>query len=191
LDIFIKKLDVVAITKVDRVVIKLIGTILVLNVTLVFGQVTKDQVDYRISHDTLTLVSSWSALNYPFGTFKNYEHLKSYYPEFCSKKDGFYYLRDGDSYAKLFRDDRTESVGLVYAKIHSPKIKTSNGIIIGMSKKDVLSKFLTSLPDHLDAVNVLRLEFRRGQVGIWHYYKFKNDVLTSFVLDTDSQQYKN
>jgi hypothetical protein len=172
-------------------VIKLIGTILGINVTLVFGQVTKDPVGYRISHDTLTLHSSWSALNYPFGAFKNYEHLKSYYPEFCSKKDDFYYLKDGNSYAKLFRDDRTESVGLIYARIYSPKIKTSDGVVIGMTKQDVLKKFFKTLPDKLDAINVLKLEFEQGPVGIWHYYKFENNILTSMCLDTSYRGDKN
>jgi hypothetical protein len=158
-------------------VVKLIGAILALNVSLVFGQ------------DTLTVVSTSEALCYPFGMFKNYEHIKKYYPEICSQKGQFCYLKEGSSYAKLLRDDNTESLRLIYAKIHSKTIRLDNGIEIGMSKGNILGKFLKTLPDNIETVNALKVEF--GTKKLWHYYLFENDVLTTIVFDTSYAGDKN
>lgn len=147
-----------------------------------------EPIEYRIRHDTLSLVSSSWFLYYPFGTFKNREGLKRNFQAFYSEENEFYYLKDEESYAKLVRDDGREALELIYAKISSPGIRLDNGIVIGMSKPEVFSKFFKTMPVKMDSINVLKLESERKR--IWHYYNFKNGVLDSFCFNTDYQEDK-
>ena len=181
--------------------IKFILTILILNVTLALGQEKhKDDlknkvreslglIDYSFSADTLNLIFTSDFLYYPFGVFKNHEGLKKAYPKLYSLRNGFPYLSNRDSYAKFFYDDDKKKLETVYASFTSSKFRLTNGIVTGMSKKEVMTRFFISMPDNLDNISVLRLE--SGLVGIWHYYKFDNDILISICFDTDYQLEKN
>lgn len=181
--------------------IKIILTILILNVTLALGQEKhKDDlknkvrtplglIDYNFSADTLNLILTSDFLYYPFGVYKNHEGLKKDYPKLYSLRNGFSYLTYGDSYAKFFFDDDKTKLETVYALVTSSQFRLTNGIRTGMSKKEVMTKFFISMPDNLDNISVLRLE--SGLVGIWHYYKFDNDILISICFDTDYQLEKS
>jgi hypothetical protein len=190
-----------AVTNWDRQVKKLIATILLLNVTLAFGQGGQENklkekakadfelIDYRLSTDTLTLISTSDFLYYPFGIFKDNKALKKKYPNLFNLKNGLPYLIFEDSYVKFLFDDDKKRLETVYAKIISPEIQLRNGIVTGMSKLEVLTRFFDSKPDNTYGLKVLTLE--SGLLGMWHYYTFDNDVLTSILFDTDYQLDKN
>jgi hypothetical protein len=131
-------------------VIKLIGTILILNVTLAFGQgglsdeikkkVKSDLglIDCKMSSDTLALISTSDFLYYPFGIFRDNKSLKKEYPKLFNLKNGFPYLSFDDSYVKFVYDDEKERLEIVYAKIHDSEIRLRNGIATGMNRQEVL-----------------------------------------------------
>jgi len=181
-------------------VIKLTATLIICYTTLAFGQGKKNDIkekvktdfeliDYKLSTDTLTLISSSDFLHYPFGVFKDNKALKKEYPNLFNLKNGFPYLTLGDSYVKFFFDDDKKRLETVYAKITNPEIRLRNGIATGMTKYEVLTRFFNSSLDNADNLKVLRLE--SGLLGMWHYYTFDNNVLTSIYFDTDYQLDKN
>jgi hypothetical protein len=179
----------------------IIGTIFILSVTNLFGQVsvpddirhkirpTFNLTDYRISGDTLTLVSTDKLLYYPFGVFDNVKKLKGQYQTLYKEKGGQSYLVNADSYVKFFYDDDKKAFEIVFARITNSNFKLTNGTKTGMTKKELFEKFFVTSPAILDKIKILELE--SALTGIWHYYQFDKDVLTSFRLDTDYQLDKN
>jgi hypothetical protein len=190
-----------AITISDTKVIQFIATILILSTTLTFGQGGQKNsikenvkadfglIDYKLSTDTLTLISTSDFLYYPFGVFNDVNALKKEYPKLFNYKNEFPYLSSGDSYVKFFFNDDKRRLETVYARIINPEIRLRNGIVTGMSKDEVLTKFFNSKPDNTDDLKVLKLE--SGLLGMWHYYTFDKNVLKSIYFDTDYQLDKN
>ena len=150
--------------------IKIIGAIFVLSVTNVFGQETAtDEIrskirptfaltEYRVSGDTLILVSTDKFLYYPFGVFNNLGKLKDQYPSLYKEKQGVSYLAKADSYVKFFYDDDKKTFEIVYAKISDPNFKLTNGTRTGMTKKELFGKYFVTPPDNLDKIKILELE---------------------------------
>ena len=181
--------------------IKLIGTILIVSVTNVFGQgiesndikrkarPTLGLYDYKISGDTLTLVASSKFLYYPFGLFNNDKDLKKKYVNILYKVDKedrtISYLIHVDSYVKFFYDIDKKTFEIVYARILDSNLILTNGTKNGMTKKELFNNFFVAPLDKIDKIKILKLE--STVTGIWHYYKFDKDVLVSFYLDTDYQ----
>jgi hypothetical protein len=150
---------------------------------------TFDLTDYRLAGDTLTLVSTDKFLYYPFGVFDNVKKLKEKYQSLYKEKGGESYLVNADSYVKFFYDVDKKAFEIVYARITNSLFTLTNGTKSGITKKELFDKFFVTPPDNLDKIKVLELQ--SGLMGIWHYYHFDKDVLTSLILDTDYQIDKN
>ena len=180
---------------------KIIKAILILSITNVFGQgmvsddirnkirPTFQLIEYRISGDTLILVSTDKFLYYPFGVYNDLKKLKNQYLNLYKEKGGESYLANRDSYVKFFYDEDKKAFEIVYAKISDPSFKLVNGTRTGMTKKELFDKYFLTPPGNMDKIKILELQ--SGLMGIWHYYQFDKDVLASFVLDTDYQLDKN
>jgi hypothetical protein len=144
---------------------------------------------YRISADTLSLVFNGKFLYYPFGQINSLKDLRSKYPNLYKNKGGENYLVKENSYVKFFYDPDHKAFEIVYAKIADPIFEFTNGIRTGMTKKELFDVYFSSPPNSMDRIKILQLE--HAIVGIWHYYRFEDNILTSLVLDTDYQIDKN
>lgn len=140
---------------------------------------------YRISGDTLSLVFHDNFLYYPFGKITSLKDLKSKYPGLYKNKGGESYFVKGSSYVKFFYDPDHKAFEIVYATISDPIFKFTNGTQIGMTRKELFDLYFSSPPNCMDKIKILQLE--HAIVGIWHYYRFDNNILTSLVLETDYQ----
>lgn len=177
---------------------KLIGIILIFSITYSSGQVVgmsdikskaRESLElnaYTFTGDTLKLVASTKFLYYPFGEFHHVKELKKVFVHTQYKeKDGLPYVFNTNSYIKFFYDTDKDSFELVYGKITNPNFEMTNGIKVGMTKKELFNTYFTTTIDKMDSIKVLTVE--SALVGIWHYYTFENNILVSICLDTDYQ----
>ncbi len=95
------------------------------------------------------------------------------------------YVVNANSYIKFFYDTDKDLFELVYGKISNPNFVMTNGIKIGMTKKQLFDTYFKESIDKIDSINVLTVE--SALLGIWHYYTFENNILVSICLDTDYQ----
>jgi hypothetical protein len=90
----------------------------------------------------------------------------------------------GDSYIKEFynSDPQVDRLDLVCGSVYSDKIELSNGIKIGMSKLELLSKiFIKS--DFTDSVRILTVY--ENEIGdYWTSYIFNGDSLSEVRFDS-------
>jgi len=94
------------------------------------------------------------------------------------------------SYIKFLQDNDKKRLELIAAKIFDSEVVLSNQVKIGITKSDFIRKFTNQIkPEQIKNIRVIK--FASGALGIWHYYIFDNDVLTSFNIDTDYQFNKN
>lgn len=75
---------------------------------------------------------------------------------------------------------------LVGARITDEEVLLDNRVKIGITKADFINRFTNEIGSE-QIKNVTVIEFISGALGIWHYYFFENDTLTSFYIDTDYQ----
>ncbi|NOS94399.1 MAG: hypothetical protein HOP30_20995 [Cyclobacteriaceae bacterium] len=178
--------------------LKLTGVFLLLSITYSSGQgvvfsdiksKAKESLelnDYNFTDDTLKLVASTKFLYYPFGEFHHVKELKKNFINVqYTEKEGLPYVIAANSYIKFFYDVDKDSFELVYAKISNPNFVMTNGIKIGMTKKELFDTYFTEAIDKMDSIKVLTVE--SALVGIWHYYTFEKNILVSICLDTDYQ----
>jgi hypothetical protein len=151
----------------------------------------------KIIKDTLWITSTSDFLYFPFGLFKSISEFKKRFklawkqnieedrsdeiPRYNYK---VYKMIFKNSFVKLFKDDEKNEVEIVSGKIINPELLLTNQIKIGIDKKVFLLKFFNKTPETiLDKINVVKLE--SGLLGMWHYYKFKDNILQEIIFKTD------
>lgn len=157
----------------------------------------------HIKGDSLEIDGSSTFIFLPFGEFNNvssfsakYKNLKFEASSSSVYEDASYTIdlfrfSSKNSYVKFLLDrvsdlaeDPTERLEIVYAKIVDDEIPLAYNIKVGMTRVEFLKKITTKIDSlNLESINVYELMVD----GIWHYYTFKNDILTSIILDTDYQ----
>lgn len=156
-------------------------------------------VEYGIFGDTLRVISTSDFLYYPFGSYENIKGLSKKIPymirsnkEERNSQDTTHVVGTTfcfsirNSYVKFVKDEKTNKIELVFARIMDTEICLTNGISIGITKEEFLSRFTTEIKPEL-IKNVTVIEFVSGLLGVWHYYSFENDSLSSFQIITDYQ----
>ncbi|MDD2798546.1 MAG: hypothetical protein PHV20_08140 [Bacteroidales bacterium] len=157
--------------------------------------------DYNVVKDTLKINSDDDFIDYPFGCFKKLADLKNqmknlHYKQECyedqdkTKLEKFY---SGRNYVKFYFVerfiDKKSRYEIVSAKILDNDILLTNGVHIGMSKTEFLSIIPSAIKISNEGINVVELCW--DVLGVYHYYSFSNDTLTSIIIDTDFQVNKN
>lgn len=160
-------------------------------------------IEYSIIGDTLRIVSTSNFLYYPFGCHTGADEFLERYPfmKKTEEQDHFngdtsasiislYRFSFNNSYVKFLHDTEKNRMELVGARITDKKISLVNQVNIGIAKTDFICRFTNKIkPEQIKNVTVI--EFISGVLGIWHYYCFENDILTSIYVDTDYQLDKN
>lgn len=179
------------------IMLKLTGIFLLLSISYSSGQGVGSDIkskakewlelsSYTFTGDTLRLVASTKFLYYPFGEFHHVKELKKRFVNAqYAEKEGLPYVVDANSYIKFFYNTDKDSFELLYGKISNPNFEMTNGIKIGMTKKELFDTYFTEAIDKMDSIKVLTVE--SALLGIWHYYTFENNILVSICLDTDYQ----
>jgi hypothetical protein len=161
-----------------------------------YSQYDEMMTTTNLVNDTLKFLTTDSIAYFPLGVFENIEDLTKKYNFFKVEKELQYPYKDStmqiitiynlifsNSKIKVFPSQVNIKVNIIYGEIVDSKIVLTNGIEVGQSKSTVLKKFYSKLPENYEKINVIELE--SGLEGIWHYYDFKNDQLTSIKFDTD------
>jgi len=167
--------------------------------SLKFFSLYNDMVNSTVfNHDTLKFITTDLIAYFPLGKFENIEELANkfkiinideefQYPNNDSTMQGFtlYNLIFKNSRIKVFVSTGKVQVNIVSGVIADNNITLTNSIEVGQSKSEVIRKFYSRLPDNYEEINVIELD--SGLEGIWHYYNFNNNLLTSIKFDTDYQ----
>ena len=149
---------------------------------------------YRITPDTLQLVSTSAFLYYPFGKFTSIAGLQKNLPAVIFKRESdkndvsakIYRGVIGNAFVKMFFDQEKKSLEIVSGNIYTPELKLGNGIKIGMKKRAFFAKFFKKASTAEQGSKRI-VELISGLDGIRHYYTFKNNVLAHIEFDTDYQ----
>lgn len=155
--------------------------------------------DYEIIKDTLRIISTSKFLYYPFGIHNDTKEFIKHHPflhdfvepiTFASDDSGIitnlYCFNFKNSQISFLLDSQTKNLELVSAKILDQEIVINSQINIGVSK----NKFITGLNDKIaieKIENVKVIELVSGLTGIWQYYTFNDDKLSSVTIITDYQ----
>jgi hypothetical protein len=146
-----------------------------------------DIISVKITHDTLTIVSTNPIVYFPFGKLSTKRALTDSLRGFEITEENGPEIRMsyGKSKIKLFHDEEHNTFQIVSGDISDEEIEFENGLKVGLSKSSVLNKYLNDFQSERRRFKVLVLE--SGLTGIWHYYEFQNDTLTRVKFDTDYQ----
>lgn len=156
-------------------------------------------IEYSIAGDTLRIVSTSNFLYYPFGCYvgaeeflerylfmKKSEEQGSFIGDTPVSKIALYRFSFNNSYVKFLHDGEKNRMELVGARITDEEVLLDNRVKIGITKADFINRFTNEIGSE-QIKNVTVIEFISGALGVWHYYFFENDTLTSFYIDTDYQ----
>jgi hypothetical protein len=166
--------------------------------SLIYYSKDKDIEIIRMKGDTLNLVTTNPFAYYPFGKFHNVNDFKNSLGAFevASEKQyanndttldlrELYNLSFNHSKIKVLAGPENSTIEIVSGIIIDGDIKLRNGFEIGITKDAVFDSLFIKKPDNYSRINTIELE--SGLLGIWHYYKFNNDILMTISFDTDYQ----
>ncbi len=154
-------------------------------------------IEFSFQEDTLRIVSTSSFLYYPFGCYispkeflEQYsftkKHIKQDRITVVNSDTELYCFSLHDSYIKFLYDEEKNRMELFSARVADDDFLLENGIKIGISKADFISRFTSEIT--LEQIkDITIVEFISGVLGIWHYYVFEEEILTSFYINTDYQ----
>lgn len=160
-------------------------------------------IESRIKSDTLLIVSTNEFLYYPFGIYSNIEDIRNQYSfnvkisyndeypfkDTTTNKLRVYKINFKNSFVKFTKGDNN-NMEIVSARVLDKELHLSNGVKVGITKKDFINQLSLKEEQHqLNKINIVELE--SGLTGIWHYYFFKNDTLSYFIIDSDFQLEKD
>lgn len=156
--------------------------------------------ELHIKKDTLEIVSAASVLYYPFGKFKTLGSLNQALKIFkdsleidksdASSRNKLYRMTYKNSFLKFFYDDEKKTYEIVSGQIRNHEVILVNNIRIGITKTDFINIFFNGVsPEQLKGIKVIKMV--SALEGIFDYYYFNNDILTSIKLDTDYLFNKN
>jgi hypothetical protein len=159
--------------------------------------------DIKINRDTVELISTDEYLYYPFGKFKNLDQLTGYLKnlkhlnEYCytyndstTKKIKLETFTLNNSYIKICLNEDEKVYQIVYAKIINKDILLRKNIHVGISKENFIKIFSRRMNyEQIKNIHVIKLV--SGLLGVWQYYYFTNNTLTSIIIDSDYQLNKN
>ncbi|PWG78033.1 hypothetical protein DDR33_24295 [Pararcticibacter amylolyticus] len=164
--------------------------------TIDFASIVKgntELVEASINRDTLKIVSENRSFFYPFGRYKSISLIRSHNPLFNiiiekaklpnRSFTNIYKLIYKNSFVKLIKDPDLEGLGVVSGKIKDKGLKLQNGVEVGMTKSAFLNLYFNDSAPQFEKIKVV--EIISGAAGIWHYYYFKDDVLSSIAFDSD------
>lgn len=155
--------------------------------------------EWKVNDDSLEVVSEDSYLNFPFGSYNKLnnlisrfegigfkEELSNYGSRIKIKMNRFFVKNSYIKFALLEGSyDQIKRFQIVSAKIYDKDIILSKGVHVGMTKKEFFSKLIgNTVHYNLSDIKVVKLTW--NIVGVWHYYNFTGDILTSIIIDTDS-----
>jgi hypothetical protein len=147
----------------------------------------EDLIKVDISNDTLLIVTTDLIAYFPFGKFSNKDELLNRLNKFTITEEQGQEIRlsHNNSKIKYVFDEEQNVYHIVSGDIQDSDIVFENNIHIGITKKILVSKYLTDFKSKPDSYNVVVLE--SGLTGIWHYYEFRNNNLIRIKFDTDYQ----
>lgn len=152
--------------------------------------------EIKVTGDTLKLISEDFYFYYPFGKYKYIDSIRLKYPLFKfnleidttqGQKDKLYRMVYKDSFVKFAKSDETGRIEIVYARILDNNIVALRGLRVGLTK-DVFFEKLFDRSVKLDKINNVKIISALD--GIWHYYHFNRDTISSIILNTDYTYYK-
>ena len=149
--------------------------------------------------DTIVIFSTNEILFYPFGEYTNFKKFQVQYLEkhvtepkidYTKSKSGLNVIgiRDKNSFlrlveAKTFRKENRQ-LEIVSANINDADFEFLNGIKIGMSKKDLLLKMFSIVPEELEKIPVIKIS--SAVDWIWYYFTFSEDnTIKNITIATD------
>ncbi|WP_144913686.1 hypothetical protein [Mucilaginibacter frigoritolerans] len=150
--------------------------------------------ELHIKKDTLEIVSDAGFLFYPFGEFKTLGSLNQALRIFkdsleidtsdASSPNKLYRMTYKNSFLKFFYDDEKKTYEIVSGQIHDHEVILVKNIRIGITKSDFINIFFNRVsPEKLKGIKIIKMV--SALEGIFDYYYFDNDILTSIKLDTD------
>jgi len=145
--------------------------------------------------DTILIVSENEILFYPFGEYTNFKKFQEQYLEKHIKDSKIEYLQDRvvtiqnkNSFLKLieaeiFRKENRQ-LEIVSANINDADFEFVNGIKIGMSKKDLLLKIFSTVPEELEKIPIIKIS--SAVDFIEYYFTFsENNTIKNITIITD------
>jgi hypothetical protein len=156
--------------------------------------------ELSIKEDTLEIVSTASFLYYPFGKFKTLNNLNQALKIFkdsleidssvAPSPEKLHRMTYKNSFLKFFYDDEKKTYEIVSGQIRDPEVTLLNNIKVGITKSDFMNIFFNRVtPKQMEGIKIIKMV--SGLDGIFDYYYFDNDILTSIKLDTDYLFNKN
>ena len=148
--------------------------------------------------DTIHIVSENEIWFYPFGEYTNFKKFQEQYLEKYvkdlktnhTKKDGLNIttIQCKNSFLKFIEAETCRKAGkrleIVSANINDADFEFVNGIKIGMSKKDLLLKIFSIVPEELEKTPVIKIA--SGVTGIWYDFIFSEDnIIENITMKTD------
>lgn len=156
--------------------------------------------DIKIFADTMTIYSLSNYVVYPFGVWDNVEQFITNSQLQWYRESGYKQFYDtmsvsvntmkrlDGSYLDIYRSIWTNKVEMVGAKITDPEIVLSNGLHVGVTKQEVLSKFFKNHPkSYTMDVMVLRIISGASEVG--EVYTFKGNKLRKIEVVSKYKYY--
>lgn len=143
-----------------------------------------------IVDDTLKLISNSNYFYECFGKFRNPKNLIT---SFNRKKfkvnkepgDDIYRIKSDESFLKYIFIDEDKKMDLVSGMIKSQKIVMTNGLRVGLTKKEVENILFHEKRYSLEKVN--NVQITTALLGLWINLKFVGENLNEIKIDTDYQ----
>ena len=156
--------------------------------------------EWKVNNDTLEISSEDAFLNFPFGSYNKLnnlitrfegigfkEELSNYGSRIKIKMNRFFIRNSYTKFALIEGSyDQIKRFQIVSAKIYDKDIILSKGVHVGMTKREFFSKLIGGTSIHYNSSDIKVVKLTWNIVGVWHYYNFTGDTLTSVIIDTDS-----
>jgi hypothetical protein len=150
--------------------------------------------------DTLKMILMNRIVFYPLGKFQKIQDILTHDKNFSlaveidksSLPDSIklYKVKYKESFVKFFKDEDSNNFEIVSGKITDAAFMLDQNVHIGLKFKDFLNLYYKKdISSHCHEINVVELV--SGVDGIWHFYNFKNDILTSIKFNSDYTFDKN